>query len=59
MVTVEIFGSLDIIFEEKLAFITATFLGGKRVNELIHSFELLYLCRTKGIQFIRVKFVGT
>ena len=59
MVTVEIFGSSDIKLEEKLAFKTATFLGGKRVNELIHSVELLHLCRTKAVQFIRVKFVGT
>ena len=40
---------------------TAKFLGGKSVNELIHSlqnFEFLNPRCTKSIQYIRLKFIG-
>ena len=37
----EMFGSLGVIFEERLAFTTAKFLGVRSANELIHFLSTL------------------
>ena len=57
-----IFGSLDVILEEKLAFKNYKILGSKSTNELVpylENSEFLNLHRTKSIQYIRFQLTGT